>query len=690
VPHPVLASIALGLVVASLHGCGDDPEPAAPPATPCKPPPRAATAVTLVPAFGDVSFTQPTEIVQGPDGRFYVLEQKGIVKVVPPDGGAPTVALDLSGRIFAGGEAGLLGIAFDPRFADNGWVYLHFDQKIDDKPGIAYQSVIARFTSLDGGSTLDPTTELLVIKVDHPFTNHNGGRISFGPDGMLYWGLGDGGSSGDPHRNGQNKESLLGKILRLDTSKEPYAIPPTNPFANGGGRPEIYAWGFRNPWKHAFDPVTGDLWVGDVGQQRFEEINRVVLGGNYGWNVREGRHCFEVRECSSEGLVDPVVEYSRSDGISVVVGGVYRGTKIPDLVGKVVYGDFGTGNIWSIDGAGQQTGTLLTTSSLKISTFGQDRDGELYVADYVTGKVKQLAASSAAPAEVPGTSLASTGCVDTTAPTRAPAGAIAYAVNSPLWSDGAQKDRWLFVPPGSKIKVLPDGDLEIPPGSVAVKTFTIGGKLVETRLFVHEADGGWAGYSYEWNDAQNDAVLLTTSRTKDLGNGATWYFPSRSDCFTCHTASAGFTLGLEARQLGADVLDCLAPMLEPPIAKDAFPPLRAADTPDVSNEERARGYLHANCSSCHREGAGSGAAMFDLRIDRAFADTRTCNAVPQAGDLGVPDARIIVPGDPSRSILALRMRALDVNRMPILGTRVVDEAGVAAVEAWIRDLQGCP
>jgi len=637
-----------------------------------------------------VTFDQPVEVVQGPDGRFYVVEQKGFVKVVPPGGGAPTTAIDLSDRVVYGGEAGLLGIAFHPRFAENGWVYLHFDRKIDDKPGIAFQSVIARYTSTDGGSTFDPATELVVTKVDHPFANHNGGRISFGPDGMLYWGLGDGGSGGDPHGNGQNKDALLGKILRLDTSQEPYGIPPTNPFANGGGRPEIYAYGFRNPWKHAFDPVTGDLWVGDVGQNRFEEINRVVLGGNYGWNIREGKHCYQTPECSTEGLIDPVVEYSRSDGISVVVGGVYRGTKIPDLVGKLVYGDFGTGNIWSIDGAGQQTGTLLTTTNLKISTFGQDRDGELYVADYASGKIHQLAPSDAPPAEVQGSSLASTGCVDPKSPRQAPAGAIAYSVNSPLWSDGAEKDRWLFVPEGAKIGVLPDGDLELPPGSVAVKTFTVGGKIVETRLLVREDDGGWAGYSYEWNDAQDDAVLLTTSKTKDLGSGATWTYPSRSDCFTCHTASAGFSLGIEARQLDGAALDRLAPMLEPPIAKEAFPPLRAADTPGASNEERARGYLHANCSGCHREGAGAGAAMFDLRIDRSFADTRTCNAVPQAGDLGVPDARLIVPGDPSRSILVLRMRALDDNRMPRLGSRVVDEAGVAAVEAWIRDLPGCP
>lgn len=654
------------------------------------PPPRVRSSVSLAPALGDVRFSQPTEMVEGPGRRFYVLEQAGKVKVVARDGGEPTTAIDLTGRVAAGAEAGLLGIAFDPKFADNGFVYLHFDENVDAKPDVAYQSVLARFTSTDGGATFDVATERLILKVDHPYANHNGGRISFGPDGMLYWGLGDGGSAGDPRGYAQNKDVLLGKLLRIDIASSgslPFVSPPSNPFVAGGGRPEIYAYGFRNPWKHSFDRLTGDLWVADVGQMRFEEVNRVVRGGNYGWNIREGRHCYEARECGTDGLIDPVVEYPRSEGVSVTGGFVYRGTKIPELVGKYVYGDFGTGNIWSVDGSGQPAGELLTTSNLKISTFGQDGDGELFVADYATGAVQQLVRSEVEREPLGVTSLAETGCLDPRDPSRPPPGAIAYEVNSPLWSDGAQKDRWLFVPDGLKIGVQLDGDFDVPPGSVAVKTFAVGGKRVETRLFVRYSDGGWGAYSYEWDDAQRDAVILPTNKTKELGDGATWYFPSRSECFTCHTPAAGFTLGLEARQITR--IDRFAAVLREAIPQGAFPPLRAADTPNASIEERARGYLHANCSMCHREGSGAGAATLDLRVDRPLLDTRTCDVTPQAGDLSVPDAKIVVPGEPSRSTLALRMRALDESRMPIVGSRVVDDVGVKAVEAWIRELGGC-
>ena len=661
------------------------------------PPPRAAGAsVALAPALGGRSFTAPVELVEGPGRRFYVVEQAGVVKVVPPGDGEPTVALDISARITSGGEAGLLGLAFDPRFTDNGFVYLYFTEKLEDKPGIVFQDVVARVTSNDGGATFDPASQKILLAVDDPYANHNGGHIAFGPDGMLYVGLGDGGSGGDPEGNGQNKEALLGKLLRIDPhGGEPYGVPPSNPFAAGGGRPEIYAYGLRNPWKFSFDTLTGDLWLGDVGQSKYEEINRVVLGGNYGWNVREGKHCYGAPTCATDGLIDPVAEYPRSDGISVTGGYVYRGTKIGALVGKFVYGDFGSGNIWGVDAFGQTSGALLTPSNLKISSFGQDADGEVYVVDYATGTVKQLVPGDApASTSAAGGRLAETGCLDPTRPAIPPAGAIGYSVNSPLWSDGADKDRWLFVPEGKKIGVGPDGDFDVPPGSVAVKTFSVAGRKIETRLFARYEDGGWAGYSYEWNDDGSDAVLLEEGKTKELPGGGAWYFPSRGECFACHTPAAGFTLGLEARQLArggpGDALDGFTPALAAPVAREAFPPLRAADAPDATNEERARGYLHANCSMCHRQGAGAGAATLDLRIDRTVQDTGTCGVEPGAGDLGLPGAKIVTPGDPARSILTLRMRALDQERMPTLATRQIDEAGVGAVEAWIREIASCP
>ena len=666
------------------------------------PPPRSSeTTVALASALGGQTFTKPVEMVAGPGNSFYILEQSGVVRVVDPAGAPGKVALDISARIVAGGEAGLLGIAVDPKFVDNGFVYLDFTAPLPQpRNGVVFQSVIARFHSSDGGATIEAGSEKRLLVVDQPFTNHNGGHLAFGPDGFLYIALGDGGAGGDPNDNGQNKNVLLGKLLRIDPNGgDPYGIPASNPFAGGGGRPEIYAYGLRNPWKFSFDKETGELWAGDVGQGKFEEVDRIVLGGNYGWKVREAKHCFLADACATDGLIDPVVEYGRDQGVSITGGYVYRGAKLPALFGKYVYGDFATGRIWAVDkGAdGAFVSLPLVETELQISSFGQDASGEIYVVDYATGRVSQLVAPSGdAPAERPRVTLSETGCLDPLDAANPPRGMVGYDVNSPLWSDGATKDRWLYVPNGSRIGVLEDGHFDVPPGSVAVKTFSVAGKKVETRLFARYADASWAGYSYEWNDDQSDAVLLSAAKTKPLASGQTWYFPSRGECFACHTPIAGFTLGLETRQLdrseaGANQLARFASLFDRPIVPGALPPLRALDAQGASVEERARGYLHSNCSMCHREGSGAGAATLDLRIDKPFAATRTCNVAPQAGELGVAGAKLVTPGDPTRSVLALRLRALDASRMPTLASRVVDDGGVAAVESWIRSLSStCP
>jgi len=696
----LFATALAGLV--ALGACGDD-DTVVPRTGTCTPPLRGNDReVSLASALGGQKFTGPIEIALGPNNRLYVLEQKGIVRVVDVATGAPaTTAIDISSKITAGGEAGLLGIAFDPKFADNRFVYLHFTAPTPTKiDGVVFQSVIARFESKDGGATIDATTEKRLLVVDQPYANHNGGKIAFGPDGMLYVALGDGGSGGDPRGNGQNKETLLGKILRIDPKGgDPYGIPPTNPFAAGGGRPEIYAYGLRNPWKFSFDTVTGELWAADVGQSRFEEVDRIVLGGNYGWNTREGKHCYEATTCPTEGLIDPVVEYGRSEGVSITGGYVYRGKKLPALYGKYVFGDFGTGRIWAVDkdASGAFVSKLLVETDSKISTFAQDADGEIYVADYARGTVQALLpAGEATVADGLGALLSTTGCLDPKEPATPPPGLVAYSINSELWSDGADKERWLYVPQGKKIGVGADGDLDLPTGSVVVKSFGFGGKRVETRLLVRYDDGAWAGYSYEWNDEQTEATLLTSGKSKALPNGGSWYFPSRGECLACHTAIAGYSLGLEVRQLdrdegGQNQLARLADLFDRPVTPGALAPLVSAGTPGATDEARARGYLHANCSFCHREGSGTGAATFDVRVEKSFAETRTCNAPPQGGDLGIAGARLIAPGDPLRSALALRIRALDTSRMPPLASRVVDEQGARAVEAWIRGLPAaCP
>ena len=358
----------------------------------CTPP----TSISLEPAFGGAAFSAPVEM-QEAGGHTYIVEQGGTIKVVEPAG----TALDISDILTYGSEAGLLGLAFDPAFATNRYVYVDYTRPLDTPvDDVVFKTRIARFTASADGLTFDKASEKVILEVDQPFTNHNGGKIAFGPDGFLYIALGDGGAGGDPNGNGQNKDALLGKILRIDPNgADPYAIPTTNPFAAGGGRGEIYAYGFRNPFRFSFDKAAPNtLWVGDVGQDAFEEVDTVTLGGNYGWNTKEGTHCYNAATCDSTGLIDPIVDYPHAEGISVIGGYVYRGTKVPSLVGKFIFGDFGTGNIWGVTAADKGKNVkslLLLASGAHISTFGQDSAGEVYVGDLQAGTFRRIAPAPA-------------------------------------------------------------------------------------------------------------------------------------------------------------------------------------------------------------------------------------------------------------------------------------------------------
>jgi len=384
------------LLLLIVTGCGGssgggnfEPPPPPPPPPPTNPPAIALDAVyPSLPAF-----LSPVLAVQAPGdaARWYVVEQRGMVHVFDNDPAVASSAVfvDIRARVDDGpGEAGLLGMAFHPDFATNGYVYLSYTRNLG-----TLESVIARYAL--NGNALDPASETILLTVAQPFGNHNGGNIAFGPDGYLYIGLGDGGGAGDPDENGQDTTTLLGAMLRIDVDgAAPYAIPGDNPFAGNtecaAGPttqpcPEIYAWGFRNPWRWSFDRETGDLWVGDVGQNLWEEVDRVELGMNYGWDEREGAHCFEPPSGCSTASVDPITEYSHDLGDRSITGGfVYRGAAFPALRGFYVFGDFISGRIWSVAAdAGQGTEPdLLLASTRNIAAFAEGADGELYVVAY--------------------------------------------------------------------------------------------------------------------------------------------------------------------------------------------------------------------------------------------------------------------------------------------------------------------
>jgi glucose/arabinose dehydrogenase len=351
----------------------------------------SAQPFELAPAFSRLQVQRPVALVEAASGRRYVVEQAGRIVTFTGDGGDAGVFVDLRDRVDDGpSEAGLLGMALAPDFAASGQVILSYTAG-----GSPLTSVVARYTSRDGGLTLEPGSEQRLLTLAQPFGNHNGGQVAFGPDGYLYIGFGDGGSGGDPQGNGQNPHTLLGTILRIDVGGgDPYAIPPDNPFVAGGGRPEVYAFGLRNPWRWSFDRATGRLWAGDVGQGRWEEIDIIEKGGNYGWAIREGSRCYRQAPCREEGLVAPVAEYDHTRGCSVTGGYVYRGQAIPDLQGTYLYGDFCSGRIWGLDAdAPAAAPQRLADSDLRITSFAEDRAGELYLLGY-DGRVVKLVPSA--------------------------------------------------------------------------------------------------------------------------------------------------------------------------------------------------------------------------------------------------------------------------------------------------------
>ncbi len=348
--------------------------------TACSKEPKVAGVVQTQPVWKSVSLSMPVSFVRAPNSTiWWVNEQGGTIKRFDSTNAKPaTVVLDLKDRVRDGGERGLLGLALDPEFAKNGRIFVNYTAEVEGK----LSTRVSSFTSKNKGITFDPASEKILLSFAQPYSNHNGGHVAFGPDGFLYIGVGDGGAGGDPKGNGQNKATLLGSILRIDVSKgDSYTSPPDNPFAKGGGRPEIFAWGLRNPWKFSF-AADGKLWVGDVGQNRFEEVHVVEKGKNYGWNVMEGMHCFSPEtNCDQTGKELPVLEYGRKEGQSITGGFVYRGKALPAFVGHYIFADFVSGRIWAFDPKTKKRKMLIDTD-FAIPTLVEDENYEVLVVDY--------------------------------------------------------------------------------------------------------------------------------------------------------------------------------------------------------------------------------------------------------------------------------------------------------------------
>jgi len=682
--------------------------------------PVLSSSIQLTRVFSSLSFGLPTVLLQSPvnTDRWYVAEQfSGQIKTFLSGDSATTTFADFSSLIDATkNETGLLGMAFHPNYAANKYVFVYYSApKTNVNDTFDHQSVIARYTATDD-ATLNMSTRLEIMRIDQPYENHNGGNMVFGNDGYLYIGMGDGGSGGDPDDNAQNISSLLGKMLRIDVdipaNGNNYSSPGDNPYVGNTGLDEIYALGLRNPWRWSFDRLNGNLMLGDVGQSFREEIDIITKGGNYGWRCYEGFASFDTVGCAAQNTYDdPIYDYGRSVGQSIIGGFVYRGSAIPSLYGTYIYTDFyPASDIWGLSdptGASPMNASLISRN-FQISSFAEDANGEIYVVGFDNGRIYRID-----PATGGGTGnfpdlLSETGCIDGANPLQMAAGLVPYEINAPFWSDGAEKDRWMALPDGDTITIEADNDWTFPVNSVLVKNFNLNGKRIETRLLVRHADGNWGGYSYEWDDAETDASLLLNGKTTVKGT-QTYIYPSSSACFNCHTAVTNVVLGPETGQLNRDhtyastgitanQLDTLESIgyFTSPLPANLPRLTDPADT-GATLHDRARAYLHTNCSQCHRAGGPTIAGM-DFNITTADVDMDACNVNPIYAIGGA--SLIMSPGNGDAnamdSTMYRRMICRDdvngcdpVDKMPPLGSVLVDP-GTQVVADWINSLTVCP
>jgi uncharacterized repeat protein (TIGR03806 family) len=701
-------------------------------------------------AFPKLKMDEPLDMTNAPGSdRLFITERYGRVLTIPPNPQLekPDVLIDLN-QVFHRNPRTIVlyGFAAHPRFAENGYVYITIipnPERAEEPMGTR----VSRFKVVSHDPPrCDPKSEQVII--EWPSGGHNGGCLKFGPDGFLYIATGDSSGINDQYQTGQNLTSLAGKILRIDVDHpeagRPYGIPKDNPFVGQPSvRPEIYAYGLRQPWKMSFDPATGDLWTGNVGQDLWEQIYRIEAGGNYGWSVLEGSHSFRPeRPRGPSPILMPTVEHDHANFRSITGGFVYRGKRLKDLIGAYVYGDYDTGRIWSFrfdrDKKTVSEHRELYKSNIRLVCFGEDNAGELYLLDHMAGRISRLVPNPAVnnAAQFP-RKLSDTGIFASTKDHQVSPGIIPYSVIAPQWCDGATKERFLGIPGGGKIDfegMLYPGAPGAPPGwkfpdgAVLAETIAMemelgnpaSRKRIETRVLHHQrlygteevGDQYWQGYSYVWNDDQSDAVLLEDPQGRDLklmltdrdaADGKrqqTWHVPSRTECIACHNMAAKYVIGMQTAQMNRDHdyggrvanqirtlehIDLFSKPLPTPPEKMA----QLADYRDAKQDLnlRARSYLHANCSHCHRRWGG-GNAEFQLIATWELGDMGIVGVRPAHGTFNIPNAKILAPRDPYRSVLFYRMSTVGPGRMPRIGSSVADQAGVELIHDWIASLPG--
>jgi uncharacterized repeat protein (TIGR03806 family) len=626
-----------------------------------------------------------------------------------PDSAESEVVLDLHRQL-------TYSVCFHPANATNGLVYV-FNNGPRGEP--VRLNTITRYTiGREPPRRIDPASEEVVIQWKS--AGHDGGDMAFGSDGFLYITTGDGSSDSDTWNSGQTLDDLLGSVLRIDVDrrdgKRPYGIPADNPFIDRpGARPEIWAFGLRNPWRMAADPKSGQIWVGNNGQDLWETAQLIRRGENYGWSVTEGSHPFYLeRGRGPTPIVPPTIEHSHAEFRSLTGGVVYRGDRFSELDGAYVYGDYSSGRIWAMkhDGRRPLWHREIADTTLQIASFRIGSKGELLITDNGGGFYRLVPAPKSERAAPFPTRLGETGLFASVRENRPDPALIPYSVNAPGWTDGAEVERFLAMPGESKVGFESGRGWNFPDGTALVQTLSIEREpgnpasraRVETRVLLCQ-QGEWAGYSYRWNDNQSDAALVGKDGDEAVlasavgGSGQKWRFPSRAECMSCHSRAAGFVLGVTGSQLNREhdyggvrdnqlrALDHIGlfsrALPKSPRELDALVDPR---NESVALEARARSYLHVNCSICHVE-AGGGNSTMELGLSTPREKMRLIGARPQHDTFGIADAMLVAPGDPGRSVLVHRLSRRGRGQMPPLVSNRVDDRGVALLREWIAGLK---
>lgn len=647
----------------------------------------------------------------------FVLQRGGdIVRLTGTD---PTLVLDFENQVALRAEAGALGMALHPKFADaadpHPFVYVWFNAE-----GAPTHQKLVRWTWDAAAGVFDPASALVLVDQTEGDPEHNGAKVRFGPDGFLYF------ANGDDTRTDETTQRLDGGlfsgIFRIDVDMNPakshapprqpadavtqgYFIPNDNPFVGQAGvNEEYFALGFRNPYAFSFDRQTGDLWQGDVGDTFREEVNHIRKGRNYGWPFYEGTKRRRAGEPSIGTYDPPAYEYlhaSIGDLVATMAGFVYRGAALPELSGKFLFSDWPTARIWALDTATNKRTSLVESSwspSAELQEnpkyapvgWGQDAAGEVYVTAW--SNVYKIVR---APAHAVPTKLSQTGIFRNTKTMLAPSSLVPYEIHSPLWSDAASKHRWSYIPAGTTATMAADGTITLPPGSLLVKQFDLPDdtqptsgrtRRLETRVMVTGTDTTY-GVTYRWNAEGTDADLVLDASEEDIGDAdpskaRTWHFPSSGECWSCHKTENRL-LGFRGEQLFT-----LPPLAAPPPAPAA---IASPSDANATLEARATAYLAANCSHCHHPGAsylGEG-DTWNARPGVPLAERGLVGAPehndPMAEALGLPNGVLIAPGNAAASLLLQRMKTTDPDlRMPPILRTIADPVGTKVVEDWIN------